>query len=760
MVNESDTIPFPLSSDQPISSPVQDELRRCGYATSVAKSIITWPGDTSIVLAIYGAWGSGKSSLKNLILAELSEHTISAPYRIEFNPWMWSGQDRLLTAFFDEIASAITMNTDDMPDHKSLAKRWRKYGARLSAGSAGLSILKTTSMLLPVPWLPLILGSLHTAASKAADLSKKAAEAHEASYDDDPTLEALRLELIASLKILDRPILVILDDVDRLSSDEIRLLFQLIKACSNMPKLIFLVLCDRNVVEEALSRESSGQGRNYLEKIVQVGFELPKIKRSDLDRILISGLDKIFQQYVQRDRFSKDRWTDTYITSYKCMFGDVRDVNRFLSSFSFSIGLFAKNGSLEVDPIDLIGIELLRVFEPDTYQVVADEKDFLLGEPTVLGDSLNQKEAREHFEHIATSSSNPNRKHISSLLACLFPKMEGLANGMGFGSDSPSIWARDLRICHPSFFDRYFELDIRPEDIRQSQIDLIIEYSGDRSKLVSLFNKFRIDGHLAKALDHIDDSDGHRIPNAHALPFTTAMFDIGDDLPPENQKGILELSYDVIVRRIVRNVLRRIEEASDREEILLKAIDNTTGLNAPISITWKETIREERKDMPNKCLLSDEQLPIAQRACVKKIELASSTKPLPTHALQVLLAAWKKFGGNDAPRDYVRSQISTLHGTLEFIKGISGYIQSSSGSPSTTKTYKVVRLKDVEEYIDIDSVTKVLKPILEDTKVATEQMNFQEYAPYIEAYNEALDRRARSQSDDPIDDVKDEFGIM
>jgi hypothetical protein len=96
-----------------------------------------------------------------------------------------------------------------------------------------------------------------------------------------------------SLKSLPRPILVALDDVDRLAHDEIRLLFQLIKANADFPNIIYLVLAQRSTVIKALEPIAPGQGDAFLEKIVQVGFDVPRIDRKQLEKLLFSGLDRL-----------------------------------------------------------------------------------------------------------------------------------------------------------------------------------------------------------------------------------------------------------------------------------------------------------------------------------------------------------------------------------------------------------------------------------------------------------------------------------
>src|SRR6266576_1149201 len=59
------------SSDTPIQSPREDLLNRNNFAKQIARDIHAWKGRESLVIALYGGWGSGKTSLKNLIVSNL-----------------------------------------------------------------------------------------------------------------------------------------------------------------------------------------------------------------------------------------------------------------------------------------------------------------------------------------------------------------------------------------------------------------------------------------------------------------------------------------------------------------------------------------------------------------------------------------------------------------------------------------------------------------------------------------------------------------
>lgn len=69
----NDTPKHLLSADRPIASRERDLLGRSGFAESLASAIKGWTGNDSLVIALYGSWGSGKSSVKNMILEALRE---------------------------------------------------------------------------------------------------------------------------------------------------------------------------------------------------------------------------------------------------------------------------------------------------------------------------------------------------------------------------------------------------------------------------------------------------------------------------------------------------------------------------------------------------------------------------------------------------------------------------------------------------------------------------------------------------------------
>ena len=81
----------PFSVDRPITSCAEDLLGRSGFAESIAAAIKGWTGNDSLVIALYGSWGSGKTSIKNMTVEALRSSEETCPLIVEFNPWQWAG---------------------------------------------------------------------------------------------------------------------------------------------------------------------------------------------------------------------------------------------------------------------------------------------------------------------------------------------------------------------------------------------------------------------------------------------------------------------------------------------------------------------------------------------------------------------------------------------------------------------------------------------------------------------------------------------
>ena len=70
-----------ISADLPIKKLSEDKLNRAAFAQSLAKTISQYSLTSSFTIGLYGEWGSGKTSLVNMILESLTEISNAGKYR-------------------------------------------------------------------------------------------------------------------------------------------------------------------------------------------------------------------------------------------------------------------------------------------------------------------------------------------------------------------------------------------------------------------------------------------------------------------------------------------------------------------------------------------------------------------------------------------------------------------------------------------------------------------------------------------------------
>ncbi|MFM0654448.1 KAP family P-loop NTPase fold protein [Paraburkholderia sediminicola] len=264
-----------LKHDQPQLA--TDLYGRRSFAQRLASLLALQSGSPGIVVGIEGAWGSGKTTVVRYIIESLNASCDDAPIVVEFNPWMLAGADALVEALLTELASGIGLNAGEKQAEKSLVV------ASKILGYAGL--MRYLKYLKYVPGVSLfgvaaetVGDALHRASELAADVgdtvdnAKKLVEDAEKLMAVKAGLSQRKKEVVAALKELDQPIVVVVDDLDRLTPDEIKAVFRTIKAVADFPRIAYLLAYDRNVVAESLSDGATAGGSAYIEKIVQVAY--------------------------------------------------------------------------------------------------------------------------------------------------------------------------------------------------------------------------------------------------------------------------------------------------------------------------------------------------------------------------------------------------------------------------------------------------------------------------------------------------------
>jgi len=467
-----------LSPDLPIAKLEEDGLNRGSFAESLAKTLVQYSFPSSLTIGLYGEWGSGKTSLLNMVFENV-ERIDDGVVVLRFNPWLCSDPKQLVTQFFKQMATAIKLKK------RAADKAWELIDQYAD-------ILGATSVI-PVA------GEIVAAFTKV--LTKKAEEETKERTND---LQESKNQIIKKLKDEKIKIIVSIDDIDRLSEEEIVAVFQLVKSLADFPNTIYVLAFDYDVVVRALGKVQHGDGKEYLEKIVQVPFEIPVPNIDDIHEALFSKLNGILGDIPEED-WDKETWAELFQQGIKNYIRSIRDVIRYTNVFSLKYELL-KN---ETSAADLLGLTCLQVFEPTVYSKLPSYKDILCGEKRSFSHE-RQKETEEKVE-CAINRIAPDDGSVTDLeatkniLGTLFPGIKtnmGWSYGVGRGYSRRDSLIRNS-IAAPECFDRYFALTLENGAIPTATVRRMV-FESSESELAEEIMQIYRDGKIVRLLEAIE----------------------------------------------------------------------------------------------------------------------------------------------------------------------------------------------------------------------------------------------------------------
>ncbi|MCF7859867.1 MAG: KAP family NTPase [Candidatus Cloacimonetes bacterium] len=405
-----------MINDRAIKRKEEDVLGRYPFVEKLSKALYDWREEESLVISLTGKWGTGKSSIINLVKEYIEEDKLDEkPTVIDFNPWMFSNIHNLSSQFFNELAKELNIKNDSEKD-KQLAKKISLYSDLLNIFPSTKQIFSLSSLLT------MILGILGVSLSKLIDIFNISETAIQGTFYilgivsllagllkqvsnilikkvdvKKKSISGIKNDISDIMKKRDKKLVIIIDDIDRLTPEEVKEMFKLVRVNADFPNTIYVLAYDREIIEKCINIKDITDGKSYIDKIVQVNFDIPRISHNKIANYLFQELNRVLSLLPKsyEDYFEIEYWSKTYHSGYKLLFKTLRDVKRYISSLEFNLSLMCKKGSIEVNPIDFIAIEAIRVFSSVFYGQLKNQKElFTMGKSELfdlLGDESKRK---------------------------------------------------------------------------------------------------------------------------------------------------------------------------------------------------------------------------------------------------------------------------------------------------------------------------------------------------------------------------------
>jgi predicted KAP-like P-loop ATPase len=453
--------------ERPIQSAAEDKLQRQRFVERLTAALInkSTGASSGVVIGITGPWGSGKSSVLNLLQQHIATKYENALV-VRFDPWLVTGRDDLIAEFIGELIGTINANEKLKQRFAPIVTTIAEYGAQL-APLAGLL----------TPPLAVIL---------------RGGDAVKSALSKRKSLAALRSKLVNGLEKISSPVIVLIDEIDRVEDNEIRTVAQLVRSVADFPRISYVLAYDPERVVQALG--GGDRGRGYLEKIVQFQIPLPIAFEDEIGQLISADLVNLQAELDLPDNFrSVERYQKLMQILTSCVVRTPRDVGRLIGTFHAVAGMLKE----EVDWIDLLAYSALLTKAPAVVANMRRSPDDFLETPLSQRGVLRKIDREklpldQRLSEIMPPSED--KEIIEPLLEFLFP----------FYSENPSrqIEHRDA-MAHQRPLLTTLRLGLLPNAYSRSATEQLIRNSPEEIE-ASLRRAYEDDG-LAQLIERLDD---------------------------------------------------------------------------------------------------------------------------------------------------------------------------------------------------------------------------------------------------------------
>lgn len=660
-------------SDEPIYKEDEDILKRASFVNNLADSIISWDKEKSLVIGLYGKWGVGKTSILNLTENKLKESKESIEI-IKFNPWGYSESDDLLNPFIKQISTQLSKNKKN----RKLLSLLKKYVELLKLFPSKDSLTKTWSYIILVTdviginlfnkfpnfipklkyWVLFGLAFLAIILFFSDTLIKILS----IKWHEEKTLSEIKSNINTKL-LSSKKMIIIIDDIDRLSAQEMRQIFRIVKNNADFQNTIYILSFDREVVEKAISIDNKLDGKSYIEKIVNVEYDITEPPNSILRKYLLMQFEHIIEPLDDNEKkcFSEDN------EKWSCIFNQIsknittiREIKRYVNLIAFKLNQFINNTTLEINLIDYFAIEFIRFKFPDYHIFIHKNRTYFLNTKGSLSYNLAVPDS-DNDNWFKKSISRYNKEEqicLSEIIVWLFPACRYpvdsyykiMAHGVNIGE-----YDRKKYICSNTFFNIYFEHlpAIDDNSVSQYDIDLIKKNVSNHDRLYSLFIDYIENDRIHNLLNLIESNirEPNFLNKEEGKNFLICLFEIADDIP-ETTELFSNIPQSILLKGYI--LLSNFDQKASYD-IFIDVIEKCKNVYYPAHFLERQ-ISEYNETSTH--IFNKKDFEKLKTKCIKKINECKDSVISLTH-FPILAEIWKIFSESDFEnfkKDFMRKE--------------------------------------------------------------------------------------------------------
>ncbi|HCM2994866.1 NTPase [Klebsiella aerogenes] len=276
--------------DKSVTHPDQDRHGFRHIARQLASAIHAIGREGSAVIGIEGAWGSGKTSLLNLLRSELDKEKNERTYVLNVSPWLDGDGISSVETLLLPVARVIADEEEKLLSPRQRKRLHKKNELTESAKSILRYSQATARHLAPMAEFASLIPGVPNAGKALKSFSELNLK------EIRKTTAELRTEIAEKIAALDLSFIVLLDDLDRLEPAQAVEIIRLVKSVADFPRFRYIMCYDKAVLAQAIKTGLGVEdGNAYLQKIVQIPFSLPLPESFDLRLQFFDGAVALYE---------------------------------------------------------------------------------------------------------------------------------------------------------------------------------------------------------------------------------------------------------------------------------------------------------------------------------------------------------------------------------------------------------------------------------------------------------------------------------
>ncbi len=423
---------------------------------------------------------------------------------------------------------------------------------------------------------------------------------------------------------------VVIDDLDRVAPERAAEIGRLVSAVADLPNVVHLLVLERTTLAET-----------DLERVVQVPFDLPLPE--GLPQMLFEDLRGLMAANPHSSAVTDEHWDEIFSPGIESLIETPRDVVRLMNVLRLTYPPVCR----ELNPVDFIAVEAVRVFLPRLYDTIRRHPNAFAGEPRTVAVAGTAAEGRDF--HDAWSAELPERvrEAAQTLILRLFPAVPDFP-GAVVSRDMTGHTRQGRHVASPELFAAYFQFVVPETTVSNAEMDAHMAHLDDRATFAALLLRLaaerdssgapRVTGFLERLRDAVAALDAERAANA-----VGGLLAAGDDLPDRQSAVGLAVA-----------LLRQIPPAARRELISRGAASGGIATAAAVTVALgQEHGRHgaDPLDPEDARLVSAVELEQLESAVLGRIrQYADSGRLAAAPDLPALLAAWRAWDADGCPR--------------------------------------------------------------------------------------------------------------